>query len=312
MWRSGASPGCDDRVHDSPGLFDLVASSKQSRIAKHDIEQEALISVWKFFTTGIETKIQLAQSQSHIEVGDFGLEVQLKAFGGLDLDDQSVGLGAVGFLLAKEQVGWLTELDHDLGGPAAHGFSAPKVERDAAPSPVVDIEFKRSERFGGAPLWHPLFIEVALVLPADTEFGEVAAVVRPDSLEDFHLFVSNEFPCVANRGFHGRDHHELEQVVLEHVPKHSRFVIVSTPTTYLDLLGHGDLDMVDVVSVPNRFEDRVSKAKHEDVLDRFLSKVVIDSVDLVFAKGLVDRLIETLGRSKVGTEGFFDDHSPMA
>ena len=32
LWRSGASPGCDDRVHDSPGLFDLVASSKQSQI----------------------------------------------------------------------------------------------------------------------------------------------------------------------------------------------------------------------------------------------------------------------------------------
>jgi hypothetical protein len=39
----------------------------------------------------------------------------------------------------------------------------------------------------------------------------------------------------------------------------------------MDLLGHGDLDMVDVVSIPNRFEDRVSEAKHEDVLNRFLS-----------------------------------------
>ena len=176
-----------------------------------------MVGIGEFFAAGVESEIQFAQAQTHVGIGDFGLEVQLDAFGGLDLDDQSVGFGTIGFFLAEEQMGWFAELDNDLSGSATHRFAASKIERNASPSPVIDIELQSSERLGLAFFRHPFFVEVVLVLTSDSELGKVATVVRPDGLEDFHFFVSDEFSCVANWGFHGRDHHQLKQVVLEHV-----------------------------------------------------------------------------------------------
>ena len=40
--------------------------------------------------------------------------------------------------------------------------------------------------------------------------------------------------------------------------------------------------MVDMVAVPERLEDAVGEAQHQDVLDRFLAEEVIDPIDLVF------------------------------
>ena len=50
------------------------------------------------------------------------------------------------------------------------------------------------------------------------------------------------------------------------------------------LLGHVDLDIVDVPAVPDRLEQAVGEAKREDVLDGLLAEEVVDAEDL----GLVE------------------------
>ena len=46
------------------------------------------------------------------------------------------------------------------------------------------------------------------------------------------------------------------------------------------LLGHVDLDVVDVLAVPDRLEQAVAEAKREDVLHRLLAEEVVDTEDL--------------------------------
>ena len=77
-----------------------------------------------------------------------------------------------------------------------------------------------------------------------------------------------------------------------------------------DGLGGRDLNVVDMVAVPERLEDAVGEAQHQDVLDRFLAEEVIDPVDLVFGQHLEDLRVEGLGRGKVVPERLFDDHPP--
>ncbi len=48
-----------------------------------------------------------------------------------------------------------------------------------------------------------------------------------------------------------------------------------------ELFVDGDLDVVDMVAIPDRFEHAVGKAQHQDVLDGFLAEVMIDPVDLL-------------------------------
>ena len=50
-------------------------------------------------------------------------------------------------------------------------------------------------------------------------------------------------------------------------------------------LRSGDLDMIDAVAIPDRFEQSIGEAKGHDVLDRILSKKMIDPEDLVLVQG---------------------------
>ena len=50
------------------------------------------------------------------------------------------------------------------------------------------------------------------------------------------------------------------------------------------LLGDGDLHVVDVLLVPQRLEDAVGEAQHQQVLHRLLAEVVIDAIGLALGE----------------------------
>ncbi len=77
----------------------------------------------------------------------------------------------------------------------------------------------------------------------------------------------------------------LEEVVLEHVPDDARLFVVAPAVLDPDRLGGGDLDVMDVLAVPDGFEDRVREAEHEEVLHRLFAEVMVDAVDLVLGEG---------------------------
>ena len=48
--------------------------------------------------------------------------------------------------------------------------------------------------------------------------------------------------------------------------------------------GGGDLYVVDVSAIPERFNNAVGKTKNQNVLDGFFAEIVIDTVDLLFGE----------------------------
>ena len=112
------------------------------------------------------------------------------------------------------------------------------------------------------------------------------------------------------RRFHRRDREQLEQVVLHHIAQRARPVVVATPLFDADGLGHCDLHVVDVATVPDRLENPVAEAERDDVLDRLLAQGVIDPVDLRFQQDGEDALIEGARRVEIPPERLLDDDSP--
>ena len=81
------------------------------------------------------------------------------------------------------------------------------------------------------------------------------------------------------------------------------------PAAALDAHGlrGGDLHVIDVVAIPQRLEDAVGEAQHQDVLNRFFAEEVIDTIDLILGQDLEDLCIESRGGGKVVAERLFDD-----
>src|SRR4029077_14442924 len=78
-------------------------------------------------------------------------------------------------------------------------------------------------------------------------------------------------------------------------------------------LSRRDLNVIDVVAIPDRLQDAVGKTERQNVLNRFLAQVVIDPVNLFLLKKLLDVRIQGTGRLEVASEGFLDDHTaPLA
>ncbi len=70
----------------------------------------------------------------------------------------------------------------------------------------------------------------------------------------------------------------------------------------------GDLHVVDIVAVPQRFHHGVGKAEHQYILYRALAQIVIDAEHLVLAQVPADPTLQRLGALQVVTEGFLYHH----
>lgn len=108
-------------------------------------------------------------------------------------------------------------------------------------------------------------------------------------------------------GFHGGDGEELHHVILDHVTHGADFVIKSAAGADPFLFGHGDLNIIDEVTVPNRFPDGIGEAKIEKVLHGFFPEVVVDPKEIGFIEAGLEIGDEVAGGSEIVSKGFFDD-----
>ena len=96
-------------------------------------------------------------------------------------------------------------------------------------------------------------------------------------------------------------------MVLDHVTHHTGTFVVRATTLNTNRFGIGNLDVIDVLPVPDRLEDSVCKTKDDQILDSFFSQIVVDSVNLVFIKHGSDFSVKLSSGIEVCTEGLLDD-----
>lgn len=218
-----------------------------------------------------------------------------------------------------EQVGrGLPKRDDHLGGSAAEALARAKEDRDPCPPPVVDARPNRSEglrfRVGG----HVVLVEVSgyPLLPhsspnilAPHNLGRLKGAEGPQKLDDLLPY---GLGIKRSGRFHGQEREDLQRVVLDDVPDRPGLIVVAPAPLHPDRFGHGDLNVVDRVPVPDALEHGVGEPEDQDVLDRLLSQEVIDPKYLGLIEDLSYDPIELPGAGQISAEGLLDhDACPL-
>ena len=169
-------------------------------------------------------------------------QAELGAGLGLDADDQLVGVGD--HPPADPEPRRALEDDPDLGRLDRHRLAGADEERHAGPAPVVDLEPQGDEGLGLRVGRDALDLAVAAVLAADV----AARVGRGHRPEEVGLAVADRVGVGgARRGRLHRDQREhLQEVVLDHVAQRADRVVEAAAVLDPEVLGHRDLDRVDV------------------------------------------------------------------
>ena len=137
---------------------------------------------------------------------------------------------------------------------------------------------------------------------------------RPYGAEDLDLFVPHTLRLECSGRLHGSDREKLEHVVLKHVAEHARCFVIPCPVLDAKGLCSRDLYVIDVPPVPEGFEYGICEPQHQNVLDRFLGKIVIDPKNLVFLETLVQRSLQSHCRWQVSAKGLlnYNPREPVA
>ena len=128
-------------------------------------------------------------------------------------------------------------------------------------------------------------------------------------LQHLQLFIAHRVRVEMARRLHRREAEKLQEVVLHHVPERAVLVVIAAPLAHPDAFGGGDLDVVDMVAVPDRLKKRVGEAERHQVLHRFLTEIMVDPVKLAFVEGGGELRVERLRAGEVASERFFH-HQP--
>ena len=199
----------------------------------------------------------------------------------------------------------LAEDDGQRAPPRAQALARAQVEGHVRPAPVVDERLERDKRLGLRVRGHALLVEVAGVAAAH----DPGRVERPHRLEHLHLLVDERLRRQRHRRLHRREAEHLEQMRDDHVAKRARGVVEGGARADRERLRHVELDVVDVVAVPDRLEEAVREPQREHVLHGLLAEEVVDAEDLLLGEDAVHDGVQRAGRLEVGPERLLHDHA---
>ncbi len=188
----------------------------------------------------------------------------------------------------------LLEGDRDDARALGEPLAGAQEERHTRPAPVVDEALERDERLGLALRPDARLVAVADVLPAH----DVVRLDRRHRAEDLVLLLADGIGLEGRRRLHRGEGEHLEEVGDDHVAIGAGALVEVGPLREAERLGHVDLDVVDVVAVPDRLEEAVREAEREDVLGGLLAEEVVDAEDLLLVEDLVQLGVERHGRSR--------------
>ncbi len=127
-------------------------------------------------------------------------------------------------------------------------------------------------------------------------------VERAHVAQHLGLLVADRLVVRPARRLHREVADDLQEVVLDDVADDAGLLVELPPPRDPEALGHRDLDVLDVVAVPDRLEEGVRESEVEDVLDRLLAEVVVDPEDVLLGEGAVQDLVERARRGEVAAE----------
>src|SRR5262249_30647748 len=159
-------------------------------------------------------------------------------------------------------------------------FTGANIDRHIRPAPRVNVQFESDERFNGGSGSNTCNLLITIVLSPNDVFG----VKRPHGFQQAGLLVSLSFTLFTGRWVHGEIGQDLQHMILDHIANRARLVVKLSSILDPETLSHRDLNTSYIVTIPYRFQHRVREAGIENVLDRLLTKVVINAKDALLGK----------------------------
>ena len=147
-------------------------------------------------------------------------------------------------------------------------------------------------------------LAITVVLPAH----DIVCREGADGPEDIEAAIADRV-VAGSRGLHEHQRQHLQQVVLHDIAQCADLVVERAAVLDAEVLGHGDLDRLDILPPPQRLEPGVGEAHIFDVLDGLLAQVVVDAQDLILANDRQQSVIELNGGVEAGAERLLDRHS---
>src|SRR6266850_2029900 len=98
-------------------------------------------------------------------------------------------------------------------------------------------------------------------------------------------------------------------MIRHHVAQGPGRFIETAAMLHTDGLRRRNLNVVYVVAVPQWLDDVVRKAEDHHVLYGLFAEIMIDAINLMFRKNLLQILVELLRRFQVVPERLFDDYA---
>ena len=94
-------------------------------------------------------------------------------------------------------------------------------------------------------------------------------------------------------------------MVLHHVAQRAGDVVKLAALFHAQRFGNGNLHGLDVILIPQGFEQAVAEAQRQKVLQAFFAQVVVDAVDLVFLEIGRHVFVDFAAGSQIRAERFF-------
>ena len=73
--------------------------------------------------------------------------------------------------------------------------------------------------------------------------------------------------------------------------------------------GRSDLNVVNIIFIPDRFKQGIGKTKGQNILHRFFAEVMIDAEDLLFCKDVGQQFIHLAGAFQVVAKWLFNNNA---
>lgn len=272
-----------ERSEDPPAGVQLIVAHEIGVIALQAVENERLVSLG-------DLEVGESSPVGQIELCDDGLHAEARKLG-VHLDvDTLVGLNAHDKLIPgnvfEDARSHVLELHADLSLLLVQSLAGLHDERHTVPTLVLDVCDQGAE--GGAPrvLGHGIVLLVrglaAIERTAVLADDDVLGLDGGDGTEDAHFLVANVLGRERDGPLHGKESQHLKQVVLHDITNDAKLVEISAAALGAKRLLEGDLNIVDVVTVPGSAEERVTKTQNQNVLHHLLAEVVVNAEELVF------------------------------
>src|SRR5215472_18926250 len=101
--------------------------------------------------------------------------------------------------------------------------------------------------------------------------------------------------------------HQLKEMVLHHVANSSGLIVKGAASLHTEILCHCDLDALDMLAIPHRFERCVGEAEKKHVVHGLLSQVMVDAEDAALIERAQQNPVQSLRRGEVRAKRLLDD-----